>query len=262
MPQVPMEGNHQNRSLDVVISDPVVIEAKVRQFQAQFVGQENANTCQGDFPMTANTMLNSKNKESVLTNNRDVVQNPIRALLGNTDFNDVLLRKDAEVLIISGLQTPQSGNQDDDVSLTANHYLWGQFGEEFALTSVDAAHFHPWIRRHRIKELVGHKWLQKMAPGNTGFRCRACDLFGYMCITRNRSMVRDKHRIRRTRSCRRNPGGTAYLSEIGNEALRIFYGPDRETEIDVSNILRLLHHTEEKPTLVRLSIVHSVEKPI
>ena len=64
--------------------------------------------------MTANTILNSKNKESVLTNNRDVVQNPIRALLGNTDFNDVVLRKDAEGLIVSGLQTPQSGNQDDD----------------------------------------------------------------------------------------------------------------------------------------------------
>ena len=215
----------QRGSLDVVISDTVVIEAKVRQFQAQFVRQLNANTCRGDVPMTANTMLNSKNKESVLTNNRDVEQNSIRALLGNTDFNDVVLRKDAEGLIISGLQTPQSGNQDDNVSLTANHYLWGQFGEEFALTSVDAAHFHPWIRRHRIKALVGHKWLQirerveEMAPGNTGWRCRACDLLGYMCITRNRSMVRDKHRIRRTRSCRRNPGGTAYLSEIGESSM-------------------------------------------
>ena len=104
--------------------------------------------------------------------------------------------------------------------------------------------------------------MEEMAPGNTGWRCHARDLLGYMCITRNRSMVRDKHRIRRTRSCRRNPGGTAYLSEIGDEALRIIYGPDRGTEIDVSNILRVLHHTEEKPTLVRLTIVHSVEKPI
>ena len=76
------------------------------------------------------------------------------------------------------------------------------------------------------------------------------------------SIVRDKHRIRRTRSCRRNPGGTAYLSEIGDEALRIIHGPDRGTEIDVSKILRLLHRTEEKPILVRLTIVHSVEKPI
>ena len=237
MSQVPWRGTSQSRSLDVVISDPVVIEANVCQFQAQFVRRENANTCQGDFPMSVNTMLNSKNKESVLTNNRDVLQNPIRALLGNTDFNDVVLRKDAEGLIISGLPTPQSGNQDDDVSLTANHYLWGQFGEQFALTSVDTAHFHSWKRRHRIKELVGHKWLQirelveEMAQRNTGWRCRACDLPGYMCITRNRSMVRDKHRIRRTRSCRRNLGGTANLGEIGDEALRIIYWPDRETEI-------------------------------
>ena len=101
-----------------------------------------------------------------------------------------------------------------------------------------------------------------MAPGNTDWRCRARDLFGYMCITRNRSMVRDKQRIRRTISCRRNPGGTAYLSEIGDKALRIIYGPDRGTEIDVSNILRLLHHTEKKPTLVRVTIIHSVEKLI
>ena len=77
--------------------------------------------------------------------------------------------------------------------------------------------------------------MEEMAQGNTGWPCRVRDLFGYMCITRNRSVVRDKHWIRRTRICRRNPGGTAYLSKIGNEALRIIYGPDQRTEIDVSN---------------------------
>ena len=72
-------------------------------------------------------------------------------LLGNTDFSDVELMMDNEGLFISGLQMFQSGNHDNDIPLTAYHCLQGQIGEQFAPTSVNAAYFNPWKRRHRIQ---------------------------------------------------------------------------------------------------------------
>ena len=103
---------------------------------------------------------------------------------------------DTEGLFISGLQMFQSGNHDNDIPLTAYHYLQGQIGEQFAPTSVNAAHFNPWKRRHRIQELVWHKWIHvrewlpgqrmdEMAPGTPGYtdwRGRNRDLARYMYI--------------------------------------------------------------------------------
>ena len=41
----------------------------------------------------------------------------------------------------------QSGNHENDIPLTAYHYLQGQIGEQFAPTSDDAAHFNSWKKR-------------------------------------------------------------------------------------------------------------------
>ena len=128
------------------------------------------------------------------------LQNVTNALLGNTDFNDVELMMDTEGLFISWLQMFQSGNYDDVIPLTAYHYLQGQIGEQFAPTSVDAAHFNPCKRGHRIQELVWHKWIHvrewlpgqpvdEMAPGTPGYtdwRGRNRDLARYMYITGSR----------------------------------------------------------------------------
>ena len=197
------------------------------------------------------------------------VQNFTNALIGNTDFNDIELMMDTEGLFISGLQVFQSGNHDNDIPLTAYHYLQGQIGGQFAPTSVDAAHFNPWKRRNRILELVWHKWMHvrewlpgqrvdEMAPGTPGYtdwRGRNRDLarYMYMYITGTRPKGRGVHMQIWTSAYHRDPVRTGYLGEIIGEArslaVRIIHGPDRRTEKDVLNILNVSVHTEEKHRL-------------
>ena len=71
------------------------------------------------------------------------VQNVTNALLGNTNFNDVELMMDTEGLFISGLQMFQSGNHDNDIPLTAYHFLHGQMGGQFAPTSANETQYNP-----------------------------------------------------------------------------------------------------------------------
>ena len=70
----------------------------------------------------------------------------VEAILGNADITDEELATaftGAEALLNSRPLTYQSANPDDDVPLTANHFLIGQAGGQFAPESVDEIAYSP-----------------------------------------------------------------------------------------------------------------------
>ena len=73
-----------------------------------------------------------------------VAKRAVTALLGNADVTDeelVTAFTGAEALLNSRPLTYQSANPEDDIPLTANHFLIGQIGSQFAPASVDNTSF-------------------------------------------------------------------------------------------------------------------------
>ena len=73
-----------------------------------------------------------------------------------------------EGLINSRPLTYQSAIPLDDVPLTPNHFLHGQIGGQFALSTVDETNFNPRKRWRRIQELLRHfwtRWMREWLPG-------------------------------------------------------------------------------------------------
>ena len=91
------------------------------------------------------------------------------AILANASVTAELMTAftGAEELIHSTQLTYQSTNPLDDVSLTPNHFLFGQVGGQFAPESVDSSQFNLRKRWRRIQELVRHfwhRWLREWLP--------------------------------------------------------------------------------------------------
>ena len=92
------------------------------------------------------------------------------AILGNASVTDEELMTaftGAETLFNSRPLTYQSMNPLHDVSLTSNHFLFGQVGDQFAPESVDSSQFNSRKRWRRIQELVRHfwhRWLREWLP--------------------------------------------------------------------------------------------------
>ena len=87
---------------------------------------------------------------------------------GKADINDEELTTAvirAEGLINSRHLTYQSANPADDVPLPPYHFLHGQDGGQFALTSCDETDFNPRKRWRHIQELMRHfgeQWLPRL----------------------------------------------------------------------------------------------------
>ena len=90
--------------------------------------------------------------------------------MGNADINDeelVTIFVGAAGLINSRPLTYQSSHPADDVPLTPNHFLCGQFGGTFAPDSVDETQFNLTKRWRRVQELIRHfwqRWLKQLIP--------------------------------------------------------------------------------------------------
>ena len=84
----------------------------------------------------------------------------IKNILGNADINDeelVTAFVGAESLINSRQWNYQSSHPAKDVSLTPNHFLYGQLGGMISPDSVDKTQFNL-KKRSQVQELIRHLW--------------------------------------------------------------------------------------------------------